>query len=172
MEADWDVEIGQGAPVIDALWPGFIDLRRQPERIREVSEAGAFPPLAHFLLALNAPDSLMWTAKCDLWEPVSEDANSALACYVDLLPFATRVFVHWQEAERHCRAWVARLSSGSESTTTAELVVREAIAGEDEGFGITAYLAASGADRSVVAAALAEAMLDFAHAVAADSKLQ
>ena len=34
MEADWEVEIGGGAPVIDALWPGFVDLRAARARGR------------------------------------------------------------------------------------------------------------------------------------------
>ena len=37
MEADWEMEIGGSAPVIDAFWAGFEDLRRSPER------AGALP---------------------------------------------------------------------------------------------------------------------------------
>jgi hypothetical protein len=30
MEADWEFEVGGDAPVIDALWPGFVDLRLSP----------------------------------------------------------------------------------------------------------------------------------------------
>ena len=30
MEADWEVEIGGGAPVIDACWDGYVDLRFNP----------------------------------------------------------------------------------------------------------------------------------------------
>ncbi len=47
MEADWEVEIGgedgDSAPIIDALWPGFIDLRRFPDRVAEITEAAGFP---------------------------------------------------------------------------------------------------------------------------------
>jgi len=37
MEADWEFEVGPdtaglAAPVIDACWPGFVDLRHNPER--------------------------------------------------------------------------------------------------------------------------------------------
>ena len=38
MEADYEVEAGGEAPVIEALWPGFVDLRLQPERIGEIQE--------------------------------------------------------------------------------------------------------------------------------------
>src|ERR1700678_2555775 len=88
MEADWEVEIGSGAPVIDALWSGFIDLRRAPERIGEIDEARKFPALSEVLLHLNRPESSLglsadsnvdsmlddvacrsqvWSSKCDLW---------------------------------------------------------------------------------------------------------
>jgi len=42
MEADWEVEVGGGSPVIEALWPGFVDLRLYPERIGEIQEAAGF----------------------------------------------------------------------------------------------------------------------------------
>lgn len=88
MEADWEVEIGPDAPVIDALWPGFIDLRRAPERIGEIEETRKFPALAEALLRLNRSDSnvglcadsgmdsmlddltcgsQVWSSKCDIW---------------------------------------------------------------------------------------------------------
>ena len=31
MEADWEFEVGGDAPVIEALWAGFVDLRSQPD---------------------------------------------------------------------------------------------------------------------------------------------
>jgi hypothetical protein len=39
LEADWEFEVGGDAPVIDALWPGFVDLRlpSRPEIARTQS---------------------------------------------------------------------------------------------------------------------------------------
>src|ERR1035441_3063867 len=88
MEADWEVEIGGGAPVIEADWPRFIDLKSDPKRLGEIEEAAAFPPLTALLLALNAAASPLWTSKCDLWE--SEPAASA--CYIDMLSVEGKVF--------------------------------------------------------------------------------
>ena len=82
MEADWEVEIGGGAAVIEAEWPGFVDLRADAGRVVEIAEAAAFPPLAGLLLALNAAESPVWTSKCDLWEP----EPGARAIYIDMLP--------------------------------------------------------------------------------------
>jgi hypothetical protein len=182
MEADWEVEVGGGAPVIDALWPGFVDLRSSPERIGEIAEAAAFPALASLLLKLNGAESPLWTAKCDLWEPetdelVGGETQVALACYIDLLPFASRVFAQWSQAESFCREWVARLaprtsslaalnlcsqSLASQPECRVDLIVRQAIAGETQGFGVTAYLSAAGADRTAAAEALKAVLAAFA----------
>ncbi|MGA2673188.1 MAG: hypothetical protein ABSE99_08155 [Terracidiphilus sp.] len=179
MEVDWEIEVGGGtpgcgAPVIDALWPGFVDLRQNPARIGEIAETAAFPPLAGLLLVLNGPASPLWTSKCDLWEPEAaelagpgsrESASSVLACYVDLLPLAGQVFAQWQQAEAFCREWVARLASDRLPECRVELIVRQAIAGQAEGFGVTAYLSATGQARSAAAASLAAALDAFAAAI-------
>ena len=177
MEADWEVEVGGGAPVIEALWAGFVDLRAQPERIAEISEAAACAPLAGLLLALNGMSSELWTAKCDLWEPEEppegtpvaavqgEGSSHAVACYVDLLPLAGKVFSEWTEAESFCRAWVDRLAEVSLSGMRLDLVVRQAVAGSSEGFGVTAYFHAEGRARTDAAATLAAAFSAFAGSI-------
>jgi hypothetical protein len=177
MDADWEVEIGGGAPVIEADWPGFINLRGHSERgsliVKQVAEAAAFPPLATLLLALNADRSPLWTSKCDLWEPEPE----VLAIYVDMLPLEGNVFVRWQQADSFCREYVARLSpmelpeigfgSGAASGPDCAivLVIRQAVAGHADGFGITAYLSAKGTNRANSALAMAATMAAFADAL-------
>ena len=165
MEADWEVEIGGGAPVIEADWPGFVDLRIHPEAIGNIAEAATFPPLAKLLLALNAPESPVRTAKCDLWEP----EPAALAAYVDILPRKGMVFGESGQAEAICREYVGRLETvvpperGREYSI--DLVIRLAIAGGTEGFGITTYLSAKGAVRKDAETALAWVMAGFADAL-------
>jgi hypothetical protein len=181
MESDWEVEIGGGAAVIETDWPGFIDLRAYPGRIGQVAEAAVFPPLARLLLALNADTSPFWTSKCDVWEP----EPAALACYIDLLPCEGRVFAVWQHAEVLCRECVAHLTAnlakrsgkehgedcrvGPESGAMAEssitMVIRRAVAGDAEGFGITAYLSSKAARPPDAATTLAYAMAAFADAL-------
>ncbi len=168
MEADWEVEIGGGAPVIEAGGAGWIDLRAQPERVSEIAEAAGFAALGKLLTALNAPASPLWTSKCDLWQ----EETGELACYVDLLPVEGRVFAEWQQAENFCRAYVARLgsvpqhgASAEDAAVRVELVIRAAVAGEAEGFGITAYLSAGGTGQADAAAALSSAMDAFAGAL-------
>lgn len=186
MEIDWEVEVGGGAPVIEALWSGFVDLRRSPERLGKIAEAAAFPALADLLRTLNGPASPLWTAKCDLWEPdpaelaipemtspaAVSDAGvqvAALACYVDLLPVEGRVFAQWKEAEGFCREWVARLELLPLPGCRVDLIVRQAIAGEDEGFGVTVYFSGTGKDQSTAAEALSAALAAFAGSIPASS---
>ena len=60
MEADWEFEVGGDAPVIEACWEGFIDLRKTPERARQLPEA-ARRTLEHLDLVL--------LQKCEAVEP-------------------------------------------------------------------------------------------------------
>ena len=161
MDADWEVEIGGDAPVIESLWPGFIDLRTHPGRVAEIVEAAKFPPLAALLQSLNAADSPLWTSKCDVWEP----EPGALALYIDLLPREGSVFAQWQQAAAFCRDFVRRLSRRAIDDCTADLVIRQAIAGEAAGFGITAYLSVSALDQSEATARLATAIGAFSDAL-------
>jgi hypothetical protein len=179
MEADWEVEIGGGAPVIEAEWAGLIDLRGDPERMVEIAEVAAFPPLGTLLLALNDARSPLWTSKCDVWEP----EPAALASYIDMLPREGKVFAQWQLAEAFCREYVARLvkiaTPGQSLGCSIDLIIRQAVAGEADGFGITAYLSAKAACRADAEVALAAVMAAFADALpctlapaTAGSKLQ
>lgn len=161
--------------MIEADWPGFVDLRRHPERISQIAEAAAFAPLADLLLALNADWSPLWTSKCDVWAP----APAELACYIDLLPKEGAVFNPWQQAETFSRSFVAsmvthreggpiafeRAGSGAGGECSMTLVVRQAIVCGRQGFGITAYLGAKGADAPAAAQELAAAMVQFAAAL-------
>ena len=198
MEADWAVEIGAGSPVIEALWTGFVDLQSSPQRIREIEEAQCLPALAQTLLQINHPEavqlsatpqmrSCFWTAKCDLWQPedcdpfeldaTPEEAVVALACYIDLLPrsdrlFANPVFAEWAIAESTARAIVHRLRTFSLICARADLVVRSATAGPVEGFGITAYLTACGADLVAAQSTLAAALAVLVQALSTDREQQ
>lgn len=159
MDIDWEVEIGGDAPVIEAQWPGFIDLRKHPECVDEIFEVTLMAPLRELLLALNSGDSPVWTSKCDVWEP----EPNAIACYVDILPREPQRFADWKELEKLCRALVSRIMSemqdvppensharrallvadGSAQDTSLNLVIRRALIGENDGFGISAYFAAA-----------------------------
>jgi len=190
MEADWEVEIGNEAPVIDACWEGFVDLRRVPERAADLPEARECTALKDALIRLNSPSSPVWTSKCDVWRPAEFDADEmdapgeagkcALACYIDLLPRSDQQWGSPTEAVAACQALCSRIRDVPLRNCRADLVVRGAlVAPERQTLGITAYLTACGSRPGHALAALDSALAAFADSVlnfdgpaSAASKLQ
>lgn len=190
MEADWEVELGSGAPIIDAAWSGFVDLRIAPRRVHEIVETALLPGLAETLVRLNAPSSPVWTAKCDVWtvedavDPFELDAEPgedlALASYMDLLPRSDQQWHTPQLAAATCKALAARLHAVPLRACRIDLIVRLAqIAPGVQDLGITAYATACGTDESgararlsAAVAAVADAVLGGGTAANRDSPLQ
>jgi len=177
MEADWEIELGGDAPVIDACWPGFVDLRRFPNRIVELPEISQLPELRASLLRLNdVHASPVWTSKCDVW-PVTdfdaleldakiEDARYGVACYIDLLPRSDQQWTLPKMAIAACEKFCLQLRSVPLTCCRADLIVRRAfITPELEDFGITAYLTACGCDEDTAAVHLGGALAAFADSV-------
>jgi hypothetical protein len=155
MQADWEVEIGGDAPVIEANWSGFIDLRKYPDRAATLVEASMFPELGAALSRLNRPSSAVWTAKCDLWNLDSFDPDEldaphqkvlkAVACYVDLLPGQAGFWGELERTVRWCRSQCARVQRAALDCGRVDLIVRRAVIGpETNGLGVTCYLVACG----------------------------
>ena len=159
MEADWEVEIGGDAPVIDACWEGFVDLRTDPSRIAEIGEGLHLPGLAEALVRLNAISSPVWTSKCDVWkvaecDPDQLDAEEgnhscAVAAYIDLLPRSDQQWTFPAMAERACKYLCSALAAIPLRNCRADFVVRRAfITPTVTDLGITAYLTACGSSES------------------------
>lgn len=177
MEADWEVEIGDGAPVIDASWPGRIDLQQSPQRVAEISETREIPALAPALVRLNAPHtSPVWTSKSDVWsvEAVDPDeldaphdaAQVAVACYIDLLARDGQEWDVPAKAVAFCEALCARMHAIPLCSCRVDLIVRSAFfASDSRAFGITAYLTACGASGEAASAALSAALCALADAL-------
>ncbi len=176
MEADWEVEIGGDAPLIDAAWSGFVDLRTSPLRIDEFSEVAQLPALRDALLRLNASESPVWTAKCDVWQPdefdpyemdaSAEDAKHPIACYVDLLPRNDEQGRSADTAVLRCGVWKTKLNAIALSNCRADFVVRRACITPDlQGTGITVYLTACGQDGSSAQRTLSTALGAVADAI-------
>jgi len=182
MEADWEVEVGGDAPVIDAHSAGFVDLRSEPELAWRLAEAGMLPGLAEALIRLNGEVSPVWTAKCDVWtvedfesfdldelDALAESGAYGVACYIDLLPRDGERWGDAAAAVRDCKEICARLRGGSLRGCRVDLVVRETLAGSE--LGITAYLTACGGTEEEAKRVLGAAVGEFAGAVG-DSTLE
>lgn len=178
MEADWELEIGGSTPTIDADWPGFVDLRKYPERARELAESRQLPELADVLVQLNASDSRVWTCKTDVFDPgdvdpgeldaVTDEATHALACYIDLLPRRDGQWSSPSEIERECRRICAGISTRSLRCCRVDLVIRRAHMPPDSNeLGITAYLIASGRAEAEARFRLTECLAIFGEVIAA-----
>ena len=150
MEADWAVEIGAGAPIIEALWTGFVDLRFDPRlssgallnRAQGLAEATDLAGLAEALVRLNSLHSPVWTSKCDVWpvdageidpyelEATPQEAQFAQACYLDLLPRNNKDDQQWTTLEMavfSCRSLCDLLHELPLSACRVDLVVRLAV---------------------------------------------
>jgi hypothetical protein len=176
MEADWEFEVGGAAPIIEAHWPGFVDLREHPHQARELTEARQLPGLADALALLNATSSPVWTSKTDVFDPGSldtdeldatrEEAQHVIACYVDLLMRSDQQWSCQLQAERYCRALCERLRSVQLRCCRVDLVVRRALIElERYDLGATAYLTACGRSDGAARACLAECLEAFTAAI-------
>jgi hypothetical protein len=179
MEADWEIEIGENAPVMVASWEGFIDLLQNPDQIGQITEIEFFAPLRQFLMSLNSDASPVWTAKCDLWAPEEfdpyefeadpESTHKAFACYVDLFSRGKLDWIAPNHIVRWCASFCTKLHDLPLKSSRIDLIVRRAVFGPGQtGFGITAYLCALGSDEPQAKEALGKTMVAFEGALLHD----
>jgi len=184
MEADWEFEVGPdaaglAAPIIEAQWAGFVDLRSHPERAGDLPESVQFPALAKALARLNAADSPVWTSKCDYWQHLETDEYDpdeldappgctahAMGCFIDLLPQSDQQWVLPAMAEKACKRICGLLNAVPLSCCRADLVIRRAfIAPELTSMGVTAYLTSCGESPAAAARTLEAALAAFTDAL-------
>ncbi|MDR3750240.1 MAG: hypothetical protein P4K94_02015 [Terracidiphilus sp.] len=186
MEADWEVEVGGDAPVIEAQWPGFVDLQFAPERAWNLPETTGFPALAEALARLNAAASPVWTAKCDVWthleadafDPVELDADPgcaahALGCYIDLLPRSGQQWALPALAVADCQRICGLLRVVPLRCCRLDLIIRQAFLTLDRmDLGITAYLTSCGPSSAEADRVLQDALATFTDVLCGHSTLQ
>jgi hypothetical protein len=176
VEADWEIELGGDAPLIDAFWPGFVDLRRIPEKASELTEVLQLPALGPVLLSLNSSQSPLFTAKCDLWpvteiDPLEFDAPQAfaaqgMAVYLDFIPCARQLWPDPNSAIAWSTALCTCLKSAPLLCCRVDLIIRRAITSNlDDGIGITAYVAACGPTVEAARAHLGSVLAVFANSI-------
>ncbi|WP_446745618.1 hypothetical protein [Silvibacterium acidisoli] len=154
MEADWEAEIGEDLPKIELPWSGYVDLRQDASAIDRIEEAVRHPALAEALQRLNAAESSLVTAKCDVWlaeEPVDgyefdagpHDAQVALASYIDVM---LRDAPSFGVYEAIARKLVAALHKEPLKNGRVDCILRGAWIDGADGFGMTLYVTGCGAD--------------------------
>jgi hypothetical protein len=195
MEADWTVALAAGDPVITVPWAAsdddigkcrFVDLRLGADRINEIEEARAKPPLRSALLLVNAATSPLWTAKCDTWtssveegaepfdayEMAAESGDTAFGAgsYVDLLARDASFLASFERQERWIRAVTELLRSTPASAARVELVLRRAEVEGALGFAVTWFVEGCGSTAQGAEQAWGKA-LDLALAAVMDVRL-
>jgi len=169
---------GLAAPVIDAQWAGFVDLQRHQELAENLPEAAQFSALGEALARLNAPDSPVWTSKCDFWphlEPTEFDPDEldappgcsahATGCFIDLLPKSDQQWTLPEMAGKACRRVCGLLSAVPLRCCRADLVIRRAIITSDMmDLGITVFLTSCGESQATAAKTLIAALAAFTDA--------
>jgi hypothetical protein len=159
VEADWSAEIGEGLPVIDADWPGFVDLREDGLALAKIPEALAEPALHAALTKLNRPPPVVFTSKCDVWNLAADEMDVdefgctsreacivGMASWIDVIAQDPHMFGSFAGQEAWVRRTAERLRTSNAPCGRVDLVVRAAIAGAQNGFGITLYAAGCGCD--------------------------
>jgi hypothetical protein len=186
MEADWEIEIGSDAPVIDAYWPGLVDLRRRPELAWNLPEAAQLSGLAEALARLNGAGSIVWTSKCDVWPLTeseafdSDELNAppgriafALGCYIDLISKSNWQWAVPAIAAEVCKGVCCLLQAVPLDCCRVDLVIRRAILAADRAdLGITAYFTCCGASIAEAQQTLEESLTAFAGAFSACSTIE
>jgi hypothetical protein len=197
MEADWEFEVGGDAPVIDACWPGFVDLRWTARRLGHAAadlnsrlcslpEVIQLPALGAVLERLNSEDSPVWTSKCDFWPALAAedfdadeldappgDCAHAMACYIDLLPRDEQQWTSVPNLEAACQRACIALRAEPLRSCRVDLVVRRALIPESVAdMGITAYMTACGATPGAAQSVLQRALATFARVLCPHSTVQ
>jgi hypothetical protein len=163
VQADFAVELGADDETLEMPWaaeggsPRYCDLKRHPELLPNLEEAGRVPELGEFLSKVNSPQSLLETAKCDAWpgteiNPEEEifEATHKFGSYVDILFSDEPKRFSLPEHEQLAKRITQLLQRAPEVAATAEFLIRRCYYTDEEGirfgFYITFYLFGYGDD--------------------------
>lgn len=164
VQAEFSVELGAGDPTLQIPWSSsdprvqYYDLRSHPELLPRIVEAQDNEALAQFLAAINSPQSLLQTAKCDTWSSQQMDVEDEVFAaavkyesYIDLAPAADGLRYSFAGIEDLGRKIARLLQRAPEIPAAADFVVRRCYfqAGAStppgsKGFYLTFYLSGYG----------------------------
>jgi hypothetical protein len=169
MQADYSLELGREDPALEIPWQSddgtcrFLDLKRHPHLVLEISEAINSPELSAFLSRMNAPAFSLETAKCDVWhsQDISREeeifgAEHKFVSYVDLIFAAEESRLSLEKHEALAKSLCRLLERAPEMAASVELVVRRCYYHSDpnpaasresvSGFCLTTYVSGFGED--------------------------
>src|SRR5258708_22893054 len=163
MQVDFSVELGRDDETLEFPWAApdgdlhYYDLKRNPAAISHIEEASRVKEIRDFLLASNAPVSLLETAKCDVWStteinPEEEIFNGThkFGSYVDLLFSDPPARFSFEKHERLLKKLTGLLKRAPETPAAAEFsLLRCSYQGSSsvtEGFSVTFSLFGYGQD--------------------------
>jgi hypothetical protein len=163
VQADWAVELGAGDETLEMPWADadgglrYYDLKRQPELLLNIEEAGRVQELGECLAAINSSASIFETAKCDAWASTEIDFEEEIfgaavkfGSYIDLLFTEARARFSFPEHERLAKQLTELLRPAPEVPAAAEFLVRRCHYHQEDkvvrGFYISFYLFGYGDD--------------------------
>lgn len=155
-----------GATATATAGPAFVDLRENPYDLDHLPEAELHPPIMQALRALNANRSPVFTAKCDAYaldgeyadelEALQLDLNmpatetpAGFASYIDLLWRDRSTFASFHQHEQLLHRLERHVEPLDHPYAALDCVLRPAmidLTGPQEGFAISVYVKALGAD--------------------------
>jgi hypothetical protein len=165
VQADFAIELGADDETLEMPWaaegggPRYWDLKRHPELLPNLEEAGRVPELGAFLSKVNSSMSLLETTKCDVW-PTTEmnpeeeifGATHKFGAYVDCLFSDEQKRVSFSEHEHLVERLTQLLKSVPEIPAAAEFLVRRCYYHVEEeicnGFYVTLYIFGYGDDEA------------------------
>ena len=166
----------------DPAAPHFVDLRENPYDLDQISEAEQNPPLMQALRALNVPRSPVFTAKCDAWvldpeelgelaveldvhdlggEHEAQPEMTGFASYIDLVWRDRTIFASFHQSEQLLHRLTRLAAPLEHPNAMLDCVMRPALVdftGPREGYSITLYIKALGADAEAAKAAWSAAL--------------
>jgi len=165
MDADFSIELGHDDPVLDFPWSDpagkvtYYDLKQEPALLARLPETATFPELAGFLRTVNAPASLVESAKCDAWmtnELSAEEevfhGSHKFASYVDVVASDVNRRLSFAFHEYFVKQLIGLLRRTPETQSGTEVCVRRCYFRKDddatEGFYCTIYVSGYGADEA------------------------
>src|SRR5580704_8865149 len=163
MLAEWSAECSADDPVLVVPWSDpsdstgnrrFIDLRENPYDLDHLLEAEHYPPLMHALRALNAARSPVFTAKCDAWPLLAEEAAAGFGAYIDILWRERSIFASFHLQEQMLHRLTRHAAPLEHPYALLDCILRPAVldlTGPQEGFAVSLYVKALGHDERAAA---------------------